>query len=140
MSGPASTLASGVRSVAVSGDVTNSVIVTGDDVTIELRVDGDDALLASLVAAPRKTLRPLPLRGVAPPSSDHVDREEEARALRDGIGAGRTFDVSGPREIGKTFAVRHALAGDGALPDGSVYVFAKGKRYADVLQELHEAF
>ena len=41
-----STLASGVRSVAVAGDVTNSVIVTGDDVTIELRVDTDDALLA----------------------------------------------------------------------------------------------
>jgi hypothetical protein len=49
MAGAPSAAASGLRSIAVAGDVANSVIVTGDHTTVQVRVDGADALLAKLL-------------------------------------------------------------------------------------------
>ncbi len=133
--------ASGMRSVALAGDATNSAIVTGDKVTVQLRVDGEDALLASLLRrSPSRTLRPRPLDGLAPPSPEHLDRGAESQAVRAGVGPGRVFELCGEPGIGKTFVLRSALQGGAGMPDGSVCMFAAGKPYFDVLQELHEAF
>jgi hypothetical protein len=135
-----------VRSIAVAGDVTNSVIVTGDDVTVELRVDGDDPLLAKLLAGPRlptQNPRPLPLDTLPAPSSSHVGRDAEAVAVQAALAASATLEIDGAADVGKTFLVRYALAsggGQGRMRDGVAYVFARGKSYADVLQELFEAF
>ena len=133
--------ASGMRSVALAGDVSNSAIVTGANATVTLRVDGDDALLAGLLArAPSRSLRTLPLAGLPPPPAEHLDRETEGQAVRAGVGPGRVFELTGSREIGKTFVVRSALRGGAGMPEGSIYVHAAGKPYSDLLQELHEAF
>jgi hypothetical protein len=143
MTGAQATVTSAERSFAIAGDVTNSVIVTGDNNTVQVRVDGNEALLADLLTGsrvPRKSLRPLPLDGVPAPSPDHIDRTAEAQAVRAGLGVGRAFEIGGVREIGKSFVARHALAGAADMPDGTDYVFAKDSPYADVLQELHEAF
>lgn len=135
--------ASGMRSVAVAGDDTNSVVVAGDDVAVQLRVDGEDALLRNVLRGSQPSvwsLRGLPLDGLAPAPAEHLDRSAEVQAVRAGIGSGRVFELTGAREIGKTFVVRSALDAGAGMPDGSVYVVAKGKPYSDLAQELHEAF
>lgn len=144
MADQGSALASAVRSVAVAGDVSNSVIVTGDDVVVQLRVDGDDALLANLLTGPQvpqRTLRTLPLDGVPAPSPDHLDRAAETQAVRAGVADARTYEIHGPADIGKTFVVTSALGAAAAvMPDGTIYVFAKDKSYGELLQEIYEAF
>src|SRR4051794_34961206 len=121
--------AAGVRAVAVAGDVTNNVIVTGDHATVEVRVDGDDALLARLLPfPPRTTSRPTPLKDFPSQAREHVDRSTEARQVLEAVATGGSLEISGEADVGKTFVVRHALtiaAADGALQDGIVYVFAK---------------
>ncbi len=145
MGGPPSALASGLRSVAVAGDVTNSVIVTGDRANVQVRVDGADALLAKLLneaQLPRKTPRPRPLDAFPPASREHLNRATETEALVAGVESGGPVRVSGEADIGKTMTLRHALAGDlaRAVGDGVVYVFAKGKPYGDLLQDIFDAF
>jgi hypothetical protein len=145
MAPPGSASAPGPRSVAVAGNITNSVIVTGDHATVQVRVDGQDALLAQLLGGgrlPRRTPRPPPLDAVPPPSPEHLDRQSDAAAVLAGVQAGRPVEVSGEADIGKTFVVTHVLAEDAArtLPHGAVYVFAKGKTFGEVLQELFDAF
>jgi hypothetical protein len=145
MAGTPSALASGLRSIAVAGDVTNSVIVTGDHVNVQVRVDGADALLAKLLTEaelPRKTPRPRPLDAFPPASREHLNRATETEALVASVEAGGPVRVSGEADIGKTMIVTHALAGDLArtVRDGIVYVFAKGKPYGDLLQDIFDAF
>ena len=129
----------GERGVAIAGDVSNSVIVTGDGVTVQVRVDGDDALLTRRLPAPSKSRRPTPLREFPERSPEHLDRAVEAARLRSVVGS---LELHGEADVGKTWVVRHALAGAAAdgTPDGIVYVFASGKPYGDLLQELFDTF
>ena len=129
-------VSAGVRGIAIAGDVTNSVIVTGDHATVQVRVDGEDALLARLLPAPGRTPRPAPPRDFPARAAEHIDRAAEAARLQ---GDFVSLELHGDADIGKTWVVRHALDG-AAAPDGIVYLFAKAKAYGDLLQELFDAF
>lgn len=132
--------AAGVRGIAVAGDVTNSVIVTGDGVTVQLRVDGDDPLLAA-ARAPVSTPRARPVHQAPAPVPAPLGRDGEARRLLAETGAGRSIEVRGEPDVGKTLLVLHALATAArpVLPDGEIYVSAAGKELRDVLQDVLDA-
>ncbi len=73
--------ATGARSVAVTGDIRNSVIVTGDNVNLQVQLEGvDGALLHRLavevVANP--VALPVPIDSRPRRYPEHVDRESEA--------------------------------------------------------------
>lgn len=136
-----SALSEGARSVAVAGDVTNSVVVIGDHASARVRVDGPDALLAPLRGQPpRARPRPAPLDVRPAPSPLHVDREDEAAVLAGD--AGPVLELHGEQEVGKTFLLAHALAQPAAraMPDGVVYQFVRGAGLEDILQALFEQF
>jgi hypothetical protein len=135
--------ATGARSVAVSGDVRNSVIVTGDNVTLNVRLDAaEGALLDRLAQAPGFAAVPLPLDSRPRRYPNHVDREEEARSLLAAAGQSGAACVYGEPGIGKSHLLAHAahLPDASALPDGIAYVSAGGAPFDDVLQALFEEF
>jgi hypothetical protein len=134
-------LAEGARSVAASGDVTNTVIVAGDHATVHVRVDGPDALLAPQRGAdPRVHPRTPPLDVRPAPSPLHIDRDAETAALVSDPGP--VVELYGVPGIGKSFLLAHALAEREArtMPDGVVYQFVQGAWLDDILQSLFETF
>lgn len=137
--------ATGARSVAVTGDIRNSVIVTGDNVNLQVQLDSvDGALLHRLAAGAvaQPLALPLPLDSRPRRYPDHVDRESEAGAILVGVQEGGVINVYGEPGIGKSHLlshVAHSPAG-GVLPDGIVYVAADTAPLDDVLQALFEEF
>lgn len=137
-------MATGARSVAVGGDIRSSVIVTGDNVNLQVQLEGvDGALLHRLAGAVAEPVAlPVPLDSRPRRFPNHVDREPEAGAVLAGAQEGGVFNVYGEPGIGKTHLlshVAHSRAG-GALPDGIVYVDAEAGPLDDVLQALFEEF
>ena len=137
--------ATGARSVAVTGDVRNSVIVTGDNVNLQVQLDvADGALLhklaADAVAGP--VALPLPLSSRPRRYPNHVDREREADAVLAAVQEGGVVNVYGEPGVGKTHLLSHvAHSPTGVvLPDGLVHVDAQDAPLDDVLQALFEEF
>jgi hypothetical protein len=130
--------------VAIAGDIVDSVVVTGDNVNVELKLGPEQgALLERLARAqrPRKRRRPAPLSSVPSPYSDSVDRDVEADTLAAGLRERGPVNVHGEPGIGKTYVLLHAMehgTGD-SLPDGAIYRFAPGP-LEDVMQGIFEEF
>ena len=125
----------------VDGDIVGSVIVTGDNVSVELNVGPENgALLEQVGVRQRPRVRE---QRPAPPAGrrmDHLDREGEAtRALA--LLAGGPVNVHGEPGIGKTYLLRD-LAGrtPGGGRDGVAFVYARAKSRPELLQELFDAF
>ncbi len=142
--GRAAAVIAGERGVAVGGDVVDSVIITGDHATIELQLGSVDGALLQLLRRwqkPVKRARPSPLDRRPPPFPNHLDRDREAAALVE-PDAEQVVNLHGETGIGKTYVLRYALASAQArsLRDGIVYLFAKDRPRADVLQALFEEF
>ena len=100
----------GDRAVMVDGDIVGSVIVTGDNVSVELNVGPENGALLEQVGL-RQRPRVRKQRPARPPGRrmDHLDREGEAtRALA--LLAGGPVNVHGEPGIGKTYLLRD-LAG-----------------------------
>jgi hypothetical protein len=136
VSGGAAT-AAGERSVAIGGDVRDTIIVTGDNNTFRLEVGADDGALLQrlgLFARRRRERRRPPGGAPPPPFEHHVDREDEVAAIR---GAEGDLNVHGERGIGKTCAVRETIA---QVAGDVVWLDAKGLAVDDVLQDLFRAF
>jgi hypothetical protein len=132
------------RDVAVAGDIVDSVVVTGDNVSVELKLGPEQgALLERLARAqrPQKRQRPRPLRSVPKPYADIVDRDAEATAIVDAVRELRAVNVYGEPGVGKTYVLLQALqrGADKPLRDGAVYLFAHGQ-LEDVMQGLFEEF
>lgn len=135
--------ATGARSVAVSGDVRSSVIVTGDNVNIQVQLEGvDGALLRRLGEVAKPVALPLPLDSRPRRYPDHVDRESEAGAVAAAVRESGVLNVYGEPGIGKTHLLAHVAhdPAGGALRDGIVHVDALDAPLDDVLQALFEEF
>ncbi|HET6695589.1 MAG TPA: PASTA domain-containing protein [Gaiellaceae bacterium] len=135
--------ATGARSVAVSGDVRNSVIVTGDNVNLQVQLDGiDGALLHRLREVANPVALPVPIDSRPRRYPDHVDRESEAGAVIAAAQQGGVINVYGEAGIGKTHVLSHVAhdPAGGALPDGIVHVDALDAPLDDALQALFEEF
>src|SRR2546421_1802041 len=123
MSTQGSAVASGARSVAIAGDVVDSVIVTGDHARVELQLGPESGALLELLRksqVPVKRLRPLPLDDRPAAFRDHVDREGETARLLEASGEAGSINVHGPAGVGKTDLLRRAAheAAAGGPPDG----------------------
>lgn len=134
--------APGDRAVAVGGDVVDSVIVTGDNVRIEVAAGGLGGTLLHLLGwrrKVRKRARPTPL-AVRPGPFDGVDRDREARELAGG--AVSPLNATGEGLVGKTYVVRAGLERPEAasLREGIVYLSGRGRALEDLLQALWEEF
>ncbi|HEX6700063.1 MAG TPA: hypothetical protein VF101_04965 [Gaiellaceae bacterium] len=135
-------MATGEGAVAVAGDVVESIIVTGDNAEIRLGFGAPVGAILSLLGLsrrPRKKARKTPLLRRPKPCVDLVDRQSQTAELFAGADA---VNVSGVAGVGKTYVLAAALAREEALalPDGVVYLYAKGKRREDLLQALFEEF
>ena len=135
--------ATGARSVAVGGDIRNSVIVTGDNVNLQVQLEGvDGALLHRLGAVAEPVALPVPLDSRPRRYPDHVDREGEAGTVLAAAQQGGVVNVYGEPGIGKTHLLSHVAhdPAGGALPDGIVHVDGLDAPLGDVLQALFEEF
>jgi hypothetical protein len=131
--------ASGSRSVAVAGDVRSSIIATGDNVNLEVRLDDVDGALLERLASrdtPEPVALPRPLDSRPPRFANHVDREAEAVAALAGAAKVGAVNVYGEPGNGKTHVLSNAAHRPEAdeLPDGVVFVPADGAALDDVLQ------
>jgi PASTA domain len=135
--------ATGARSVAVSGDVRNSVIVTGDNVNLQVQLDGvDGALLHRLREVANPVALPVPIDSRPRRYPEHVDRESEAGIVLAAVQQGGVVNLYGEPGVGKTHLLSHVAhdPAGGALPDGIVHVDALDAPLDDVLQALFEEF
>ena len=136
-------IAPGDRGVAVSGGVRNSVIVTGDNVTLNVSLEGaEGALLDRLAEAQQPVPLPTPLDSRPRRHPNHVDREEEALAVLSAAEQSGAANVYGEPGIGKSHVLSHVAYRPeaAALADGIVYVPAGEAPLDDVLQALFEEF
>jgi hypothetical protein len=135
--------ATGARSVAVSGDVRSSVIVTGDNVNLQVQLDGvDGALLHRLSEVADPAALPVPIDSRPRRYPDHVDRESEAGAVIAAAQQGGVINVYGEAGIGKTHVLSHVAhdPAGGTFPDGIAHVDALDAPLDDALQALFEEF
>ncbi|HXV33705.1 MAG TPA: PASTA domain-containing protein [Gaiellaceae bacterium] len=135
-------VASGDRSVSVTGDIRSSVIVTGDNVTLNVSLDAAEGALLDRLADVRQPVPlPLPLDSRPRRFPNHVDREVVAEALLAEAATAGALNLYGEPGIGKSHVLAHAAhlpEADG--PDGVVYVPAGEAPLDDVLQALFEEF
>ena len=139
-----SAVAAGDRNVVVGGDVTGSVIVTGDNVDVRLLLGSEHGALIeklSRLARPTKELRPAPLQNLPEQPADSIDRDTEARAIASSdVGPRNTLNVHGDEGVGKTYALLRALGEEQwRIAATAVYVHAAGG-LDDVLQAVFDAF
>jgi hypothetical protein len=136
-------IAPGDRSVSVAGDVRDSVIVTGDNVTLNVSLGAAEGARLDRLEHYREFVRwPVPLESRPRRYPNHVDRDAEALAALSGIEDAEAADVYGEEGIGKSHVLSHvAHRPDAAtLPDGIVYVPVDNAPLDDVLQALFEEF
>ncbi len=134
----------GGRGVAVAGDVTGSVIVTGDNVDVRLLLGSEHGALIeklSRLVRPTKELRRAPLRNIPEQPADSIDRDTEARAITSSdVNPRNTLNIHGDEGIGKTYALLRALGQEQTrIAAQAIYVHAAGG-LDDVLQAVFDAF
>ena len=137
-------VSAGQRGVSVAGDVTGSVIVTGDNVDVKLLLGPEHGALIERLARslrPRKELRRAPLRNIPGDPPDRIDREREAQAIASsGVSPANALNIHGEAAVGKTYVLLRALDdSQSPLAAKAVYVHAAGA-LDDVLQAVFDAF
>jgi hypothetical protein len=139
MSGATAT-ASGDRSVAVAGDIRDSIVVTGDHNMLVIPEALAGTLLQRVVRAPTITERGRPVAVLPPAYGDRIGRAAEIAELR--RHPGRSLSVVGEGLIGKTYVLSAAFdaATSVAAPDGVVFLYGHGRPLMDLLQAVWEAF
>jgi hypothetical protein len=134
----------GERGVSVAGDVTGSVIVTGDHNDIKLLLGSEHGALIerlSRSARPTKQLRPAPLGNLPDRPADSIDRDQDALAVAtSGVAPAKALNLHGEAAIGKTYVLLRAVEDpQSPIAAEAVYVYAAGG-LDDVLQAVFDAF
>jgi hypothetical protein len=139
MSG-ATVTASGDRSVAVGGDIRDSIVVTGDRNVLVVPEGLAGTLLQRVARAPTIRARPRPVAVTPPAYVDRIGRAAEVAELR--RSPSRALSVVGEGLIGKTYVLSAAFdaASSAAAPDGIVFLYGRERPLRDVLQAVWEAF
>ncbi len=117
------------RSVAVEGDIRDSILVLGDHNVLDVRL-GNDAILQRWLDHGDVRIERRAPGAPPPPFPDRVDRDDELAAL--GSAAGHV-NLHGTGGIGKTYIVLAALGA------GGVFLDAAQRPVDDLLQALVEA-
>jgi len=133
-------VAEGERSVAVAGSTRNTLIITGDRNTVDMRLQGIGAVLAFAFRWDRPRRRRRRDRSPVPPRfADHVDREDEVLA----VAGARAANLYGEQGVGKTRVLVEALSRRQArMRHGAVYLDGRDQSPEDLLHavagELYE--
>lgn len=135
-------VAQGEGSVAIAAPVRGSMIVTGDNNTVEMSFSGVGAVLTFVFRwdRPRRRRR-RDRRDACPPRfGNHVDREKNvATLLPVDDGSPRIVNVYGAAGIGKTHVLVEALNhSESAMPDGTVYLDGGGRSADDLLHAVFD--
>jgi hypothetical protein len=135
-------VAPGDRSVSVSGDVRSSVIVTGDNVMLNVSLDAAEGALLDRLADVRQPVPlPTPLDSRPRRFANHVDRDIVAQSVLAEAAAAGAANLYGEPGVGKSHVLAHAAhLPEAAGPDGVAYVPAEEAPLDDVLQALFEEF
>ncbi|HYI18743.1 MAG TPA: hypothetical protein VD836_08525, partial [Solirubrobacteraceae bacterium] len=130
----------GDRNVVITAEVNNSVIITGDGNTVHLHHSAEGALLEHDYRWNRPRPRASDDHPRAPPRFDrHVDRSDEIRSLVGEGGTPRVVNVYGSPGVGKTYLLVEALnRPDAEMPDGTIYLDARGLDTEDILHAIFE--
>jgi hypothetical protein len=139
MSGATAT-ASGDRSIAVGGDIRDSIVVTGDRNVLVVPEALAGTLLQKVSRAPTISPRRRPVAVTPPAYGDRIGRTAEIAELR--RASGRALSVVGEGLIGKSYIVSAAYDAPTsvAAPDGIVFLYGRERPLRDVLQAVWEAF
>lgn len=137
--------ARGAGSVAIGGDVTKSIIVTGDNNQVYVLQTGPDGAIADfatpeMLAAPRRRIRPVDLR--ARFIRGLLDREAEIGFAYADPASSRTVNFFGPHGSGKTSLLRHLAhhPSSDSWDDGVVCLSATHDTLGDFAMSLYDAF
>lgn len=131
----------GERNVLIAAPTNNTLIVTGDRNTVEMRLEGAGAALAFAFRWNRPRPRKRGDRPFAPPRFErHVDRDAEIRTLVAGDAAPRVANLYGPAGVGKTHVLVEALnRPECEMRDGTVYLDGRERDVEDLLHAIFEA-
>ena len=126
--------------VVRTGDITNSIVVVGDNNRLCINGEGN-ILVDRLASSQRPTIR----RRSAPTivgrpahSINLLDRDPEKNTVQIASRAGNCFEFYATPGMGKTTLVRY-LSTQLQMPDGMVFL-DRDESLDDLLQELFEAF
>jgi hypothetical protein len=135
-------VAQGEGSVAIAAPVRGSMIVTGDNNTVEMNFSGVGAVLTFVFRwdRPRPRRRRDRRDSYPPPFGNHVDRENDVAALLPiDDDTPRIVNVYGAAGIGKTHVLVEALnRNECAMHDGAVYLDGGGQSTGDLLHAIFD--
>lgn len=133
-------VAEGERSVAVAGSPRNTLIITGDRNTVQMRLQGIGAVLAFAFRWDRPRRRRRRDRRPCPPRfEDHVDRQDEVLALVGAHGSPRVANLYGESGVGKTRVLIEALnRRESRMRHGAVYLDGRELAAADLLHAIFD--
>jgi len=131
----------GERNVLIAAPTNNTLIVTGDRNTVEMRLEGAGAALAFAFRWNRPRPRKRGDRPFAPPRFErHVDRDAEIHTLVAGDAAPRVANLYGAAGVGKTHVLVEALnRPECEMRDGTVYLDGRERDVEDLLHAIFEA-
>ena len=131
----------GERNVLVTAETNNTLIVTGDRNTVEMKLEGAGAALAFAFRWNRPKPRKRGDRPSAPACFElHVDRDAEVLVLAAADDPPRVVNVYGEAGIGKTHVLVEALnRRECEMRDGTVYLDGRGRDADDLLHAVFEA-
>lgn len=134
----------GDRNVNVQGAIADSIIVTGDGNRVVVERDSAAGLLLEVELRSQilPTPRPSPVDERGRTYVGHVGRRREAEEFLKLALSEPVVNLEGDAGIGKSYLVAYALhqRSHAILPDGVVYLPAKGEPVQDVIQALFDAF
>jgi hypothetical protein len=131
----------GERNVLIAAPTNNTLIVTGDRNTVQMRLEGAGAALAFAFRWNRPRARKRGDRPSAPLRFErHVDRDAEVRALAAGGDLPRVANLYGLAGIGKTHVLVEAInRRECEMRDGTVYLDGRERDVEDLLHAIFEA-
>jgi len=133
-----------MANVSIGGNVTDSVLVFGNDnyVVNIGDVNGGVVNIIKPSDKPKYSVRPAPVTIKPRAFPSLLDRETELDSIK--VAAQRSIPVSvwGPEGIGKTSFIRHLthMLEAGNFTSGVVFLDASGLGYDDLLQALFDLF
>lgn len=124
-----------------TGDITNSVVIVGDNNMLSISKDGN-LFIDRLTSGQRPVIEARPKPIIVGRSSSSVSllgRDSELIIAHNSLQAGQLLEFVGQEGIGKTTLLR-AVSSKYQLPDGMIYLSARNSPLDDLILNIFESF